>query len=110
MVGATLMAYKNDWQKYKKLEMSKKEILVSQLCWQGNTVTAAAETIQDLINSLDVKTSNGIKWMKNNDMIANPNKFNPISPGRFNTFSTWGRIPSPSVTLLPFIQIKPNLV
>ena len=54
--------------------MSKNEILVSQLCWQGNTVTAVAETIQDLINSLDVKTSNAIEWMKDNDMIANPNK------------------------------------
>ena len=58
--------------------MSKKEILVSQLCWQGNTVTAVAETIQDLINSLDVKTVNAIEWMKDNNMIANPNKFKAI--------------------------------
>ena len=43
-----------------------------------NTVTAVAETIQDLINSLDVKTSNAIVWMKDNDMIANPNKFKAI--------------------------------
>ena len=41
----------------------------------GNTVTAVAETIHDLINSLDVKTSNAIEWMKDNDMITNPNKF-----------------------------------
>ena len=40
-----------------------------------NTVTAVAETIQDLINSLEVKTSNINEWMKDNDMIANPNKF-----------------------------------
>ena len=40
-----------------------------------NTVTAVAETIQGLINSLEVKTSNAIKWMKDNDMIANPDKF-----------------------------------
>ena len=39
-----------------------------------NTVTAVAETIQDFINSLEVKTSNAIKRMKDNDMIANPNK------------------------------------
>ena len=58
--------------------MSKKEILVSQLCWQGNTVTAVAETIQDLTNSLDVKTNNAIEWMKDNDMVANPNKFKAI--------------------------------
>ena len=43
-----------------------------------NTVTAVSETIQDLINSLDVKTSNAIEWMKDNDMIANPNKFKAI--------------------------------
>ena len=43
-----------------------------------NTVTAVAETIQDLINSLDVKTSNAIEWMKVNDMIANPNEFKAI--------------------------------
>ena len=43
-----------------------------------NTVTAVAETIQDLMNSLEVKTSNIIEWMKDNDMIANPNKFKVI--------------------------------
>ena len=44
----------------------------------NNTVTAVAETIQDLINSLDVKTSNAIEWMKDNGMIANQNKFKAI--------------------------------
>ena len=43
-----------------------------------NTVTAVAETIQDLINSLEVKTGNIIEWMKDNDMIANPNKFKAV--------------------------------
>ena len=43
-----------------------------------NVVTAVAETIQDLINSLEVKTSNAIEWMKDNEMIANPNKFKAI--------------------------------
>ena len=43
-----------------------------------NTVTAVAETIQGLINSLEVKTSNVIKWMKDNEMIANPDKFKAI--------------------------------
>ena len=40
-------------------------------------------------------------------------RFNPISPGPFNTFSIWGggfRPPPPSVTLLSLNQIKPNLV
>ena len=44
----------------------------------NNTVTAVAETIQHLINSLEVKTSNATEWMKDNDMIANPNKFKAI--------------------------------
>ena len=43
-----------------------------------NTVTAVAETTQGLITSLEVKTSNAIEWMKDNDMIANPNKFKAI--------------------------------
>ena len=38
----------------------------------NSTVTAVAETIQDVINSLEVKTSDAIEWMKDNDMIANP--------------------------------------
>ena len=43
-----------------------------------NTVTAVAKTIQGLINSLEVKTSTAIQWMKDNDMIANPDKFKAI--------------------------------
>ena len=44
----------------------------------NSTVIVVAETIQDLINSLEVTTSNAIEWMKDNDMIANPNKFKAI--------------------------------
>ena len=43
-----------------------------------NTVTVVPETIQDLINSLDVETSNAIEWIKDSDMIANSNKFKAI--------------------------------
>ena len=43
-----------------------------------NTVTAVAESIQDVINSLEVKISNAIEWMKDNDMIANSDKFKTI--------------------------------
>ena len=43
-----------------------------------NNVIAVAETIQDLMNSLEVKTGNAIEWMKDNDMIANQNKFKAI--------------------------------
>ena len=43
-----------------------------------NNVIAVAETIQDLMNSLEVKTSSAIEWMKGNDMLANQNKFKAI--------------------------------
>ena len=40
-----------------------------------NTNTAVEETIQGLINSPEVTTSNATEWMKNNNMIiANPDK------------------------------------
>ena len=42
-----------------------------------NTVTAVAETIQALINSLEIKTCEAIQWMENN-MIVNPEKFKAI--------------------------------
>ena len=43
-----------------------------------NNVIAVAETIQDLMNSLEINTSNAIEWMKDNDMIADQNKFKAI--------------------------------
>ena len=43
-----------------------------------NTITALSETIQDLINALQNKTERAIKWMENNSMIANPDKFKAI--------------------------------
>ena len=43
-----------------------------------NNVISVAETIQDLMNSPEVKASNAIGWMKDNDMIANQNKFKAI--------------------------------
>ena len=43
-----------------------------------NTITALSETMQDLINTLQNKTERAIKWMENNNMIANPDKFKAI--------------------------------
>ena len=43
-----------------------------------NTITALSETIQDLINTLQNKTARSIKWMENNNMISNPDKFKAI--------------------------------
>ena len=65
-----------------------------------NTVTAVGETIQDLINSLEVKTCNAIEWMKDNDMIANPNKFKSIVLTKTD-HNTAGIRPNPYVMLLP---------
>ena len=39
-----------------------------------NTVTDVAETIQDPINSPEIKKSRAIRWMENN-MLADPEKF-----------------------------------
>ena len=61
-----------------------------------NTLTAVTETIQDRINSLEVKTSNIIEWMKDNDMIANLNKFKAIV-----LTNTAGIRPNSYVVLLP---------
>ena len=79
----------------------------------NNTVTAVAETIQDLTNSLEVKetikdltnslevkTSNIIERMKNNDMIANPNKFKAIVLTKTD-HNTAGIRPNSYVVLLP---------
>ena len=66
----------------------------------ANAVTAVAETIQDLINSLEVKTRNIIEWMKDNDMIANPNKFKAIVLTK-NDHNTAGIRPNSYVVLLP---------
>ena len=43
-----------------------------------NTITALFETIQDLINAPQNKTERAIKWMENNNMIANQDKFKAI--------------------------------
>ena len=43
-----------------------------------NTITAFSETIQGLINAPQNKTERAIKWMENNNMIANPDKFKAI--------------------------------
>ena len=65
-----------------------------------NTVTAVAETIQDLTNSVEVKTSNIIEWMNDSDMIANPNKFKAIVLTKTDHNATGVR-PNSYVVLLP---------
>ena len=62
-----------------------------------NTVTAVAETIQDLIK---VKTTTIIEWMKDNDMIANPNKFKAIVLTKTD-HNTAGIRPNSYLVLLP---------
>ena len=43
-----------------------------------NTITAMAETIQDLVQAIQGKTETALYWMDSNDMIANPEKFKAI--------------------------------
>ena len=43
-----------------------------------NTITAMAETIQDLVQTFQGKTETALCWMDHNDMIANPEKFKAI--------------------------------
>ena len=70
------------------------------LLGSDNTVTVVAETIQDLINNLEVETSNIIEWMKDNDMIANTNKFKAIVLTKTD-YNTAGIRPNSYVVLLP---------
>ena len=73
----------------------------------NNTVTAVAEAIQDLINILEVKASNIIEWMKDNDMITNPNKFKAIVLTKTD-HNTAGIGPNSYVVLLPCRPNKKN--
>ena len=73
----------------------------------NNAVTALAEVIQDLINSLEVKASNIIEGMKDNDMIANPNKFKAIVLTKAD-HNTAGIRPNSYVVLLPCRPNKKN--
>ena len=43
-----------------------------------NTITEIGETVQELINLLQVKTEKAINWLDLNNMIANPDKFKAI--------------------------------
>ena len=43
-----------------------------------NTITEIGETVQELINLLQVKTEKAINWLDLNSMIANPDKFKAI--------------------------------
>ena len=43
-----------------------------------NTITEIEETVQELINLLQVKTEKAINWLDLNNMIANPDKFKAI--------------------------------
>ena len=52
------------------------------------------------MNSPEVKTSNIIEWMKDNDMIANPNKFKAIVLTKTD-HNTAGIRPNSYVVLLP---------
>ena len=52
-----------------------------------NTITETGETVQELINLLQVKTEEAINWLDLNNMIANPDNFKAIilSKEKLNT-------------------------
>ena len=52
-----------------------------------NTVTETGETVQELINFLQVKTEKAINWLDLNNTIASPDKFKAIilSKEKLNT-------------------------
>ena len=43
-----------------------------------NTISAAGKTIQDVIYTLKTESQKAIEWFKLNEMIVNPDKFQPI--------------------------------
>ena len=43
-----------------------------------NTLSAVGETIQFLVDNMQHKAERGIRWMEENDMACNPDKFKAI--------------------------------
>ena len=43
-----------------------------------NTLSAVSETIQFLVDNMQHKAESTIRWVEENDMVANPNKFKAI--------------------------------
>ena len=43
-----------------------------------NTISAFANNLKELINTLEKESNIAIKWLEDNDMIANPEKFQAI--------------------------------
>ena len=48
-----------------------------------NTISAFANTINELINILQSESETAISWFQNNEMIVNPEKFQAIIPSKF---------------------------
>ena len=49
-----------------------------------NTLSKVADTKDEMISSLTNDTDISIDWLSNNDMIANPTKFQAIFPNKQN--------------------------
>ena len=52
-----------------------------------NTIASAGDTIKDLIEKLETKSKTAIYWLKNNEMIVNPYKFQATVVNRNNKIS-----------------------
>ena len=53
-----------------------------------NTLSAAAESLQSLVNELEHQAKKAIDWLQMNQMIANPEKFKAIVLKRLNVNET----------------------
>ena len=53
-----------------------------------NTLSAAAESLQNLVNELEHQAKKAIDWLQMNQMIANPEKFKAIVLKRLNDNET----------------------
>ena len=53
-----------------------------------NTLSAAAESLQSLVNELEHQAKKAIDWLQMNQMIANPEKFKAIVLKRLNVIET----------------------
>ena len=53
-----------------------------------NTLSAAAESLQSLVNELENQSKGAIDWLQMNQMIANPEKCKAIVLKRFNVNET----------------------
>ena len=110
--------FKKKYEKYTKI--------LNQLTWFnacscGMSVATGISSIATFVTFIEIPVSAALGAASMAGAIASgimsaltkkyQQKLNPISPGRFNTFSTWGgNFAPPSVTLVSLVQYKQNFL